>query len=157
MLYTTLYMRRIAVRGIAVHSKKLLAAKLKPYNDMVTPESTWWCIPGGTVEDCESLESAIAREMFEETGIHPAVGKLLFVQQFGDKEKEHLEFFFHIENADAYTSVDLSRTSHGGVEIEKIDFVDPAHTTVLPSFLTIASIEQQITTSIPVTFHSFLK
>jgi uncharacterized protein with ACT and thioredoxin-like domain len=51
--------------------------------------------------------------MIEETGIAPKIGKLLFIQQFDDGEKEHLEFFFHIENVEDYEIVDLEATSHG--------------------------------------------
>lgn len=34
----------------------------------------WWCFVGGQVEPGEALESAAAREMFEEVGLRVAVG-----------------------------------------------------------------------------------
>ena len=37
-----------------------------------------WTLPGGGVEFEESLEAAVAREVFEETGFHVAVGRPLF-------------------------------------------------------------------------------
>ncbi|MGP5639515.1 NUDIX hydrolase [Brachybacterium tyrofermentans] len=37
-----------------------------------------WTLPGGGVEFEESLEAAVAREVFGETGFHVAVGRPLF-------------------------------------------------------------------------------
>ncbi len=73
--------------------------------------------------------------MIEEIGVKPLIGNLLYVQQFAHKDREHMEFFFHITNADDYLNVDLSQTTHGATEIERIEFIDPTQHTVLPEFL----------------------
>ena len=73
--------------------------------------------------------------MIEETGIAPEIGNLLFVQQFHDGEKEQLEFFFHITNADDYSVIDLANTSHGTIEIARCGFIHPATENILPAFL----------------------
>jgi len=128
--------RRVAVRGIFVHEGKMLAAKLKPYRHK---NASFWSTIGGGIDDGESLSNAISREIVEETGIQPRVGRLLYIQQFFDKNKnvEQMEFFFLIDNPEDYLSIDLSKTSHGAVEIESIDFIDPSDPQygLLPDFL----------------------
>lgn len=128
--------RRVSVRGIAVLNGKLLCVRLKPYIGAKVESYDFWCLPGGGVDDNESLLDAFKREMVEELGVEPKVGRLLYVQQFISKDLDMLEFFFNIENPEDYLHVDLSKTTHGPAEIEAIDFVDPATTHILPEFLT---------------------
>lgn len=128
--------RRISVRGIVLQGNKLLCVKLKPYEGSLRKQGTeYWCLPGGGLEDNESLVVGITREMIEETGITPVVGRLLYIQQFVHESNEFLEFFFHITNSDAYEQVDLSKTTHGEKEIAAISFIEPAQAYVLPKFL----------------------
>lgn len=127
------YKRRINVRGIIFKDGKLFSQQLTANKD--EPTRNYWCTPGGGMDDGESLTEGLHREMIEETGIAPVIGRLLFIQQFYDGNKEQLEFFFHIENADDYQTIDLTTTSHGIEEVEVCDFVDPATTDILPAFL----------------------
>jgi hypothetical protein len=61
-----------------------------------------------------------------------------------------MEFFFHIENPDDYVSIDLASTSHGLIETESIEFVDPHADKVLPAFLQTVDIEKYISGTEPV-------
>lgn len=149
-------MRRISVRGIALHEGRLLCVRLKPYNEMARTGGEWWCLPGGTVDEGEGLEQAMIREMEEETAIKPILGTLMYVHQFTFKEQEQLEFFFHIVNATDYLQVDLAKTTHGGKEIEKIEFVDPKATIILPKFLTQEDLGTQAEPGVPVKLISFM-
>jgi ADP-ribose pyrophosphatase YjhB (NUDIX family) len=138
--------RRIAVRGIILKDGKLLCAKLKKYAGKATDDdSEYWSTPGGGVDAGEPLIPALEREMVEELGVRPVIGNLLYVQQFVHKELEHLEFFFHITNADDYLAIDLSKTTHGAIEIEEVGFVDAAANTVLPAFLTQRDLTADVT------------
>jgi len=127
---------------MVLHEGKLLCAKLKPYKDSLQKYGNeYWCLPGGGLDEGEPLIAGVEREMFEETGIKPVVGNLLYVQQFAQGEREFIEFFFHITNSEDYLHIDLSKTSHGEEEIEEIDFIDPAVTYVLPKFLSSEELE----------------
>src|SRR3990167_394851 len=124
--------RRVAVRGIIVHDTKLLCVRHKAYCGKSAPD--YWCTPGGGIDIDEPIIPALEREIFEEIGVNPVLGSLLYVQQY-KKDGEQMEFFFHITNSRDFLNIDLSKTTHGQDEIEEILFIDPAKYNVLPKFL----------------------
>lgn len=140
--------RRTTVRGIIIKDGKLLAQELTPGQDGKKRE--YWCTPGGGLDPGESLHDGLTREMIEETGVAPVIGKLLFIQQYGEQEKEYLEFFFHITNASDYESIDLKATTHGELEVENVAFITPGNTVILPAFLQSIDIQAHIDTDKPV-------
>lgn len=147
--------RRVATRGIIFKDGKLLCQQLKASADGGARD--YWCTPGGGLDIGESLSAGLHREMIEETGIAPRIGKLLFIQQFSeDGLKEQMEFFFHIENPEDYETIDLTTTSHGELEIEHVEFVDPKVHTVLPAFLKELDIQSYIDTDKPVFIYTEL-
>lgn len=125
--------RRVNTRGIIYKDGRLFCQQLKQSHSNV--QDPFWCTPGGGIDFGESLEEGLKREMIEETGVEPTIGKLLFVQQFFDGTKEQLEFFFEITNVDDYEAIDLSTTSHGDIEVDRCEFIDPTTEKVLPEFL----------------------
>jgi len=152
--------RRVNVRGIVFKDGKILAQQLKPGVD--EKERDYWCTPGGGLEEAESLIEGLTREIIEETGVIPKVGNLLFVQQFQDdsglREKEQLEFFFNIENANDYEKIDLSATSHGEIEIKHVEFIDPKSHNILPAFLQSIDIQDYVNNDKPVyIYNGFLE
>jgi len=126
------FVRRIAVRGIIIKDGKLFAQRL---NTRDGGARDYWCTPGGGLEDGESLHDGLMREMIEETGVAPVIGKLLLIQQYKDEKREYLEFFFHIKNADDYINIDHNVTSHGAIEVAENGFIDTSKQKILPEFL----------------------
>lgn len=124
----------MACRAIIVKDSKLLCLRQKPYRGYV---SDYWCTPGGGVDEGESLVSALEREIIEELGIKPVIGNLLYIQQFFHKaaKREEIEFFFHVLNADDFTNIDLSKTSHGDEEIQNVEFIQASKVDIRPRFL----------------------
>ena len=145
--------RRTNVRGIIYRDGKLLVTKFRQEDDS---ESEHWGTFGGGLDVGESITTGLHREMIEETGIAPKIGKLLFIQQFHDGEKEQFELFFHIENPEDYSEVKLEETSHGILELTRSEFVDPKSSFVLPAFLSTVDIAAHINGDLPVLLHSEL-
>lgn len=56
----------------------------------------WWIPPGGGVEDVDdSLFDCVRREVFEESGLAVALGRIIYIREFVDTENDtyHLELF----------------------------------------------------------------
>jgi ADP-ribose pyrophosphatase YjhB (NUDIX family) len=124
-------MNQMSVRAIIEHQGKFLLCQIKSQR-----EHNYWCLPGGRVEAGEDILSTLTREIIEETGIEPKVGELLYVHQIQTPNGYLLpEFFFHIQNGEDYLNLDISNTSHGALELDKIEFVDIESIRLLPSFL----------------------
>jgi 8-oxo-dGTP pyrophosphatase MutT (NUDIX family) len=149
--------RRVCVRGLIYKDGKLFGQKLH------NSSGDWWCTPGGGVDPMESLHDALIREMIEEAGITPVIGRLVFIQQFatnghtGHGEDELLEFFFLIENADDYQVIDLEKTSHGKLEVAEYGFVEPTEKNMLPAILQTTEITTALAHERPVIFYTALK
>ena len=133
--------RRITTRGIIYKNGKIFAQKLKRGEGT----TDYWCTPGGGLDPSESLHDGLVREMIEETGISPEIGKLLYVQQYREENgREYLEFFYHITNVDDYETIDLANTTHGEIEVAEYGFIDPSQENILPKFLQTADIAKDI-------------
>jgi ADP-ribose pyrophosphatase YjhB (NUDIX family) len=145
--------RRINVRGIIVKDGKLFAVR---HRWLDGSGKEFWCTPGGGLEDGETIHDGIQREMIEETGVEPVIGRILWVYQFRKPaeapypEKECLEFFFHIENADDYESVDLTKTTHGTQELIETGFIDPKSVNFKPVSMQNLDLDELLTKNSPV-------
>lgn len=64
---------QIRVTGLLIEEGKILLV-----NQKVSPNRSW-SLPGGRVEQGETLEQGIIRELFEETGLKVKVIKLLYI------------------------------------------------------------------------------
>lgn len=72
------YDTRLAAYALVIDDERML---LTWYNGMGHGEACW-SMPGGGVEFDESLEEAVVREVFEETGYHVRVAQPLAVTSF---------------------------------------------------------------------------
>ncbi len=148
--------RRINVRAIVWHNGKLLAVKHKSDTG---EEAPYWALPGGGLDPNELLTTGVTRELMEETGIEARVGRLLFMQQFASSREgwnEELEFFYHVENPETFTTIDLASTTHGLEELARIEFINPKEEYILPAFLSSVDIAQYVNTVHPVLLHNEL-
>ena len=127
--------RRLAVRAVILHEETLLCVRLKP-SDAAQNNGSFWCVPGGGLELGESIEEGLQRELIEELGVRPEIGNLMYVQQYKDEQSEYLEFIFSVTNTEDYLNIDLTKTTHGMVELQEIAFLDPKAVHLLPKFLT---------------------
>lgn len=145
--------RRIAVRGIIIKNDKVLAVKHKNADG---DEVDFWAIPGGGLNPHESLADGLTREILEELGVVPKLGRLLFIQQYRDEKREYLELFFHITNAENFQDIDLASTSHGTLEISRCEFIDSKKEHLLPTFLQSVDITAALAESSPIQIESYL-
>lgn len=72
----------------------------------------------------ETIEQGIIRELTEETGIAPLLGKILFINQFIDTNNHRIEFFLHITNDADYVNFDPLAATHAH-EVSEFHFGDP--------------------------------
>jgi ADP-ribose pyrophosphatase YjhB (NUDIX family) len=147
--------RRIGVRAIIFKDGKLLASTFQTESG----ESKHWAVPGGGLDPRESLTDGLKREIIEETGVTPMIGKLLFVQQFkSDRTDRHeeLEFFFHVTNPEDFGDISLTETTHGATELVRCEFITPANIPVRPAFLRTIDIASYIEQDLPVYLYNEL-
>ncbi len=126
---------KIRVRAIIKRGNTLLLVRHR--NPETGGSYNTWSLPGGGIDDGEMLLDALTREIMEETGIQPKIGKLLYIYQYTlDGVYQGPEFFFNVENTNDYLNIDLTKTTHGIDEIAEIGFYDPRELDiVLPEFL----------------------
>jgi ADP-ribose pyrophosphatase YjhB (NUDIX family) len=96
----------IKVRGIILHDEKLLVVE--------HAHSNFMALPGGHLEFGEDAITCLKRELIEELGIEPKIGKLLYINTFIDNKdkKQYVEFFFEIENGESYLDIEKLNRTH---------------------------------------------
>jgi ADP-ribose pyrophosphatase YjhB (NUDIX family) len=108
----------VKVRAIILHEGKLLVVR-HPH------DLSFAALPGGKLEWSEDLKECMSREIIEELGVKPDIGRLLYVNTFTQTDNKHyLEFFFEIKNGVEYFNTAHLAGSHAH-EIAEIAWVSP--------------------------------
>ena len=114
----------VRARGIIIHKGKLLGVK--------HPHNTSFCaLPGGHLEWKEDIKECLRREIIEELGVNPNIGRLLYVNNFMDGDiRQSIEFFFEIINSHEYLNIEHLEATHNH-EIAEVCWIEPSDTTPL--------------------------
>lgn len=115
---------RVRVAGILVEDDSILLLE-QHHDDIDRP----WVLPGGTVEEHETLEQAMIREMKEETGLDIVVEHLLYVSD-------------HFSKNDHVVHISLRLRRVGGSFSERDKTIDTEEITKL-EFVPINSITEK--------------
>lgn len=108
----------IRCRAIIFHDGKLLLVRH-------SSDSGYVALPGGHLEWGEDVKSCLSREITEELGVKPVIGRLLYVNTFVSSENiQPLEFFFEVLNGKDYIDSDKIVRSHAH-ELSGIYWVSP--------------------------------
>ena len=82
------YRLRIVIRGVFFNEKGEVLL-------INSADGEFWTLPGGGLEENESLADAAQRELNEETGFSGTADKIIFVQEFiSQRYGKQLEVFF---------------------------------------------------------------
>ncbi|QQN81988.1 NUDIX hydrolase [Bacillus toyonensis] len=100
---------QVRVTGILIESEKVLLVKQKVANRD-------WSLPGGRVENGETLEEAMIREMKEETGLDVKVKNLLYVCDKPDALPSLLHITFLLERIEGEITLLSNEFDHNPIQ-----------------------------------------
>jgi 8-oxo-dGTP diphosphatase len=109
----------VGVGAVIVRDGKVLIVKRR-----YEPLAGRWSIPGGTLELGETLETGVAREMREETGLEIAIGPVIevFDRIIFDAEKRVRYHFVLVD----YLCWPIGGELQAGSDVDEAVLVDPA-------------------------------
>ncbi|MGH1284382.1 NUDIX domain-containing protein [Bacillus toyonensis] len=99
---------QVRVTGILIEDEKVLLVKQKVANRD-------WSLPGGRVENGETLEEAMIREMKEETGLDVKVKNLLYVCDKPDALPSLLHITFLLERIEGEITLPSNEFDHNPI------------------------------------------
>lgn len=109
----------VRCRAIILHEGQLLLVRH-------THDPSFAALPGGHLENGEGVKECMRREVIEELGIEPEIGRLLYVNTFMDTNGvQPVEFFFEIANGGAYQGCEELARSHAH-ELAEIVWASPS-------------------------------
>ena len=122
---------QIGVRGIITTANRILLCQNSGNREI------FWCLPGGGLEENETLQDCLKRELREEFGIKTSIGNMLVFHESLIDNILALQFFFHVHLSEENRHVNLDLASHGQ-EIADYVFLpmdEVAEANLKPAFL----------------------
>jgi ADP-ribose pyrophosphatase YjhB (NUDIX family) len=96
----------IRCRAIILHEGKLLVVRH-------AHDASFAALPGGHLEWGEDVKECLSREIIEELGVKPEIGRLLYINTFEDKNSvQPIEFFFEVLNGKDYLDSEKMTRTH---------------------------------------------
>ncbi|MEQ8475424.1 NUDIX hydrolase [Fulvivirga sp.] len=120
---------RVRVCGICIENNSILLIK----HDNLGELGELWSPPGGGVNFNESIEDALKREFYEETGLEITVNKFLCVNEFHSGNLHAIELFFEVkrQNGCLKTGIDPELNADQQI-IKEVKFVTFEDLMVIP-------------------------
>lgn len=119
---------------IAVNSSLLLIKQ-----DVPTRDHSIWTPPGGGVLVGETLESALIREVLEETGLKVLPEKLLWIHEFLETPYHAVEFYFECSIVGGMLKLgsdpEVPEDEQALLEVKFVSSDELANLPVFPEFL----------------------
>jgi 8-oxo-dGTP diphosphatase len=109
---------KVAAHALIKRGNRYLVTKRSDTDDFMPG---LWDLPGGTIRFGESIESALNREVFEETGLKIEIRQLVYVYQFVSAQVRHQ---FQIVYKCDYVSGNLKLDSRFHQEFKWLYFKD---------------------------------
>ncbi|MEL7115689.1 MAG: NUDIX hydrolase [Pseudomonadota bacterium] len=93
---------RVATRALILQDNRLLLVNAYPGG-----QSDLWCAPGGGAEPHSALPDNLAREVYEETGLHVTVEAPVLVNEFHAPERgfHQVDIYFRCKTLNAMPEV----------------------------------------------------
>ncbi len=112
---------QVRVTGILIEDEKVLLVKQKVANRN-------WSLPGGRVENSETLEVAMIREMREATGLEVKIKKLLYVCDKPDVRPSLLHITFLLERIEGEITLPSNEFDHNPIhDVQMVPINELSH------------------------------
>ncbi|KAA0779481.1 MULTISPECIES: NUDIX hydrolase [Bacillus cereus group] len=124
---------QVRVTGILIEDEQVLLVKQKVANRN-------WSLPGGRVENGETLEEAMIREMREETGLEVKIKKLLYVCDKPDASPSLLHITFLLERIEGEITLPSNEFDHNPIQdVQMVPIKDLSQYGFSETFITLIS------------------